>query len=207
MPNEEIQRLRVDLTTIRQVMRLDKPYDAGDIPSLLLLGLGASVAVPLLVFTSLHQGMTIMVVLAPGMIAFVYRYMMAKRNRVKRPALWKEYRLAAFLGVCTTPLAVGWILWSCHEFGTTREAAGASMIFCVGAVLSGFGVHDADRRSHLFGGIFLIAFAMAMPWLTPRQIGQVGAGVMAIVMFSTAAFIWWQTRNDVGSEDSRELRT
>ena len=207
MAIEEIKRLQDDLTTMRQVMRLDKPYDAGDIPSLLLFGWGASVAVPLLEFTSWHQGMTIMVVLAPGMIAFLYRYMMAKRNRAKRPALWKEYRVAAFPGVCTSPLAVGWIWWNRHEFGTTREAAGASIIFCVGAVLSGFGVLDVDRRSYLFGGFFLIAFAMVIPWLTPRQIAQVGAGVLAISMFSTAAFIWWQTRNDVGSEDSRELRT
>ncbi|MEZ6034420.1 MAG: hypothetical protein R3C17_15095 [Planctomycetaceae bacterium] len=198
MPNEEIQRLQDDLMTMRQVMRLDKPYDAGDIPSLLLIGLGASVVVPLLEFTSWHQGMTMIVALAPGMTAFLYRYMLAKRNRVKRPALWKEYRVAAFLGVCATPLVVGWIWWSQHQFGTTREAAGASIMFCVGAVLSGFGVLDSDRRSYLSGGFFLIAFALVIPWLTPRQMAPVGAGVLAIVSLATAAFIWWQTRNDVG---------
>lgn len=48
MSHENIQRLKNDLTTIRQVMRLDKPYDAADIPALMMFGVGGMVAIPLL---------------------------------------------------------------------------------------------------------------------------------------------------------------
>lgn len=48
MPAEELKRLKDDLSMMRQAMKLDKPYDAADIPVGLLLALGGLVAIPLL---------------------------------------------------------------------------------------------------------------------------------------------------------------
>jgi hypothetical protein len=196
MPNEEIQRLRGDLTTMRQVMRLDRPYDAGDIPSLLMLGLGGLIAVPLLELTSWHQRLTLILALLPGAIVYAHRYITVKKKRTERPALWKEYRGSLLGGILIALLAAGWMWWSQQHLSTTREAAGAPTMFCIGVVLVGFGVFDPNRRNYLFSGISLIAFAFAIPWLTPHQIAPVGAGALAFAMLSTATFIWWQTRND-----------
>ena len=48
MAAEELKRLKDDLSMMRQAMKLDKPYDAAEIPVLLLFAVGGAVAIPLL---------------------------------------------------------------------------------------------------------------------------------------------------------------
>ena len=207
MSHENIQRLKNDLTTIRQVMRLDKPYDAADIPALMMFGVGGMVAIPLLLFTTWNQQLTFILTLIPGLIVYARRYLTAKRNKVERPALWKEYRVSLVAVIFAMPLTAVWVWWSQSQFGTTREAAGAAVLFCVGAFVAGVGALDSNRRSYLPGGVCLILFALAFAWLTPRQIAPAGAAVLACAMFSTAAFIWWQTRDHVRRNSGNESLT
>ena len=198
MPNDEIERLRSDLTTIRSVMRLDKPYDTGDIPALLLVGLGALVAIPLLVFTMWHQRLTLILTLMPGLMLYAHRYLTVKRTKDERPALWREHRLGLIAGAIAAPLAIGWIWWSQIQFGTTREAPGAAVMFCIGVFLIVVGALNSMRRSCLLGGVCLAVFALAIPWMTPRQIAPIGAAVLATVSLLTAASIWWSQKDPAG---------
>jgi hypothetical protein len=204
MPNDEIERLRNDLTTIRSVLRLDKPYDARDIPSILLMGLGALVSIPLLVFTMWHQRLTLILALMPGFMLYAHRYLTVKRSKDAHPELWREHRLGLVAGAIAFPLAIGWIWWSQTQFGTTREAPGAAVMFCIGVFMIIIGALNAMRRTYLIGGVGLAAFALVIPWLTPRQIAPVGATVLAIVSLLTAAFIWRNRDEHSSNRDDRE---
>jgi len=204
--NNEIQRLQDDLSTMRQAIRLDKAYDKGDIAATLLLGLGALIAMPIFEFTSWNRRLVLAVALTPGLLAFSLRYATTRRIRAERPQLWNEYKLSVISAICVIPTAVGWMWWS-EQFGTARQAAGSAIVFCIGVVLAGVGVLDSNRRTYLFGGVPMIAFGLAIPWLTPHRIGTVGLGVIVFALLSTAAFIWWQTRFQAASQDGSESLT
>ncbi len=150
---------------MRQVMRLDRPYEAADIPAMLLIAAGALVAIPLVIFTSWPHRSILIVTLIPGAIVFGRRYLAAKREKTERPGLWNEYKVAIIVGVFVTPLAVAWMWWSQQQLGTSREAAGASIMFWLGVFGTGVGALDPSRRSYLFGSIAAMAFALAIPAL------------------------------------------
>lgn len=207
MPNDEIERLRSDLTTIRSVLRLEEPCDTGDIPALLLLGLGALGAIPLLVFTMWHQRLTLILMLLPGLIMYGYRYLAVKRTKDERPGLWREHRLGLIAGAIAFPLALCWIWWSQIQFGTTREAAGAAVMFCIGVFLIVVGALDSTRRSYLLSGVCLAAFALAIPWMTLRQIAPIGAAVLAVASLLTAALNWWSHYGPAACGNDRESLT
>jgi hypothetical protein len=207
MPNDELERLRSDLTTIRSVMRLEKPCDTGDIPVLLLVGLGALGAIPLLMFTMWQQRLTLILMLLPGLIMYGYRYLSVKRTKDERPGLWREHRLGLIAGAFAVPLSLGWIWWSQIQFGTTREAPGAAVLFCIGAFLIGIGAFNSTRRSALLSGVGLAMFALAIPWMTPRQIAPIGATVLAMISLLTAALNWWSHCSPAACRNDRESLT
>jgi hypothetical protein len=70
VPSEEITRLQDDLSTMRKALKLDKPYDARDIPSALLVGFGALIALPLVEFTSWNRLLILIPALLPGFLAY-----------------------------------------------------------------------------------------------------------------------------------------
>ncbi|MFN0055055.1 MAG: hypothetical protein ACKV0T_23020 [Planctomycetales bacterium] len=195
MPNEEIKRLKDDLFTMRQAMKLDEPYDKGDILPILLIGLGALIALPLVEFTTWNRLLILIPALLPGFLAYLRRYVQVQEKQPERTQLRKEYKLGSMAALAFVPAAIGFLWWS-QRNGISREAAGAAVIFCIGAVLTGIGVLDSARRNYLIGGVAMIAFGVLIPVLTPQRIATVGVGVLACVCLLTAAFLWRQTRLD-----------
>jgi hypothetical protein len=193
MSNEEIKRVKNDLTTMRQVLRLDNPYDAADMTYLLLLGLGALVAVLLTTFSPWPQRLTLFLSLSPGVLAYARRFATTRQNQAERPNLWKEYKFSAIFAVGLGLAPAGWILWSQRDFGTSREAFLAGGNFFIGMALLGIGAMDSSRRVCLVMGFFVVIFGMTVLWLEPRNVVPVGAGFIALVTLSTAAYLWWQT--------------
>lgn len=203
MSNEDINRLKDDLSTMRQALKLDKPYDAKDIPSALLVGAGALVALPLIEFTTWNRQLILILALLPGAWAYLCRYLEVRKAPLERTELRKEFKIAAYAVVTVIPGAFGFLRW--HEWnGISTEAAGSAIFFCMGMVWLGIGLLDASRRSYLIGSVFVTAYAVLLPVLTPQRIATVGVGILASVCFLTAAFLWWQTRLDAGSSDRSE---
>ena len=203
MPNEDIKRLKDDLSTMRQALKLDKPYDAKDIPSALLIGFGALIALPLVEFTAWDRQMILLFALLPGLVALLLRYAEVRRTPPERTELRKELKIGGLAAVAGVPAAFGF-LWWCEWNGISREAAGAAIIFCIGVVMTAIGVLDTSRRSYLICGAGAIAYGMLIPVLTSHRIATVGAGVLAFVCLLTAAFLWRQTRLDAKSPDESE---
>lgn len=203
MPNEDIKRLKDDLSTMRQAMKLDKPFDEGEVVPLLLMGLGALVALPLVEFTPWDRRLILLSALLPGFLASLRRYVQVRENQPERTELRKEYKLGGMAAVTFVPAVIGFLWWS-QRNGISREAAGAAIIFCIGAVLTGIGFLDTARRNYLIGGVAMIAFGVLIPLLTPQRIATVGVGMLAVVSLLTAAFVWWQSRLDAKSPDGSE---
>lgn len=204
MSGEEIQRLQDDLSTMRQVIKLDKPYAATDVMPLLLLGVGALLAIPLLEMRLFsNPRICLLLALSPGAALYARRYSEARRNQIHRPALWKEYKWGLAIGAVMIPASVGWIWWS-QQFGLSREVAGAPIMFCLGIAGCVIGTVDADRRLYLLGGIGAIAFAFALPFLQPRHIATAGAVLLAVICFVAAAWIHRQTRTETDNAESNE---
>ena len=128
MPNEEIKRLKDDLFTMRQAMKLDKPYDKGDILPILLIGLGALIALPLVEFTTWNRLLILMPALLPGFLAFLRRYVQV---RVKPSRTYGCGRI--HLGsMARWPSCGGHrFMWWSQRNGISLEAVGAAIIFCV----------------------------------------------------------------------------
>lgn len=203
MPNEEIQRLKDDLITIRQAMKLDKPYDEGEILPLLLVGLGALIALPLVEFTSWNQRLILLSALLPGFLAYLRQYVRVQEKQTERTGLRKEYKLGGIVFVTVVPAIFGFLWWS-QLNGISREAVGAAIIFCIGAMLTGIGFLGTARRNYLLGGVAMIAFGELIPLLTPQHIATVGVGMLAVVSLLMAAIVWRQTRLDSKSPDGSE---
>ena len=121
MPNEEIKRLKDDLFTMRQAMKLDKPYDKGDILPILLIGLGALIALPLVEFTTWNRLLILMPALLPGFLAFLRRYVQVQGKQPERTELRKEYKLGSMAAVAFVLAAIGFMWWS-QRNGISREA-------------------------------------------------------------------------------------
>lgn len=203
MAHEDINRLKEDLSTIRQALKLDKPYDAKDIPSALLVGAGALVALPLVEFTSWNRQLILILALLPGIVAYWRRYVEVQKAPPERTELRKEFKIAGLAVVTVIPGAISFLWW--HQWnGISTVAAGSAILFCMGMVWLGIGLLDATRRSYLIGSVFTIAYAVLLPMLTPQRIATVGVGVLALVCLLTAAFIWRQTRLDAKSHDGSE---
>ena len=203
MSTEEIKRLDNDLTTMRQAMRFDKPYDAADVPYVLLIGLGALIAVPLLIFSPWPPRLILLLSLSPGLLAYARRAAATGRNQAQRPNLWKEYKLGTIAAVGVGLAAGGWLLWS-QQVGASFEATRATILFCIGIALMGIGAMDSTRRYYVVMGFVVVMFAMAMLSLEPHNIAPAGAGLIAFVALSTAAYIWSQTTGKTTSHDESE---
>ena len=203
MPNEEIKRLKDDLFTMRQAMKLDKPYDKGDILPILLIGLGALIALPLVEFTTWNRLLILMPALLPGFLAFLRRYVQVQGKQPERTELRKEYKLGSMAAVAFVLAAIGFMWWS-QRNGISREAVGAAIIFCVGVVLTGIGFLDTARRNYLIGGVAMLAYGVLIPMLTPQRIATVGIGMLAVVSLLIAAIVWRQTRLDSKSRIESE---
>ena len=203
MPNEEIKRLKDDLFTMRQAMKLDKPYDEGEILPLLLVGLGALIALPLVEFTSWDRRLILLSALLPGFLASLRRYVQVREKQPERTELLKEYKLGGMAALTFVPAAIGFMWWS-QRNGISREAVGAAIIFCVGVVLTGIGFLDTARRNYLIGGVAMIAFGVLIPVLTPQRIATAGAGLLAVVSLLMAAIVWRRTRLDSKSRIESE---
>jgi hypothetical protein len=151
-----------------------------------------------------HQRLILILMLLPGLIMYGYRYIAIKKTKDERPELWREHRLGLIAGTIAFPLTLAWIWWSQIQFGTTREAPGAAVMFCISVFLIVVGALNSLRRSYLLSGVGLAAFALAIPWMTPRQIAPIGAAVLAMVSLLTAAFIWCSHDNSDGCQKDCE---
>ena len=72
MAAEELKRLKDDLSMMRQAMKLDKPYDAADIPVLLLFALGGAVAIPLLWWQVWQPRLCLAVAVVPSRRSYLF---------------------------------------------------------------------------------------------------------------------------------------
>ena len=195
MDTEELKRLKDDLSTMRQAMKLDKPYDAADIPVCLLVALGGLVAIALFWWQVWQPRSVLVVAMAPAVGWYIWRHSLAKKNQAERPNLWTEYRWSMFVAVGVAIAAPAWIWW-CRRQGITHQAAGAGIIFCMGLVALGIGLMVPSRRSYLFGAVSVIVFAFAYPSMSQATMPFAGATLLIVMGFGTAAILWWQTRGD-----------
>ena len=202
MPTDEIQRIQNDLTTIRQAITNDKPYDRGDILPSVVIGVGALIAIPMLQFLS--PRICVLLGIAPGVALWFARYFQARNQQAIRPVLWSEYKWGLVAVAVITPAIIGWI-WYSQQFGTSRVAVGSLVLFCLGIAGCLIGFIDSNRRTYLLGGITTLIFGVLIPTLDPNQIPIGGLIVLAIVGFGTAAMVWWMTRGELEDASPQEM--
>lgn len=205
MSTDNVQRLQEDLTTMRQAIRTDKPYARADVLPLLTIAIGAIITIPMLQHRLfMNPRLCLLVGLAPGIFLFLRRYFHTRQDKAARPGLWKEYKWSLVAVTIVTPAAVAWMWWS-QQFGTNREAAGAAIIFCIGLACCLIGFVDANRRTYASGGIAVMVFAIVLPTLEPRQIPVAGCAFLGFHSFTTAATIWWLTRETAENVETGQV--
>ena len=202
MPTDEIQRIQNDLTTIRQAMTKDKPYDRADIFSSVVLGMGALIAIPMLQFVS--PRICVLLGVAPGMALWFARYLQTRKQQTIRPVLWSEYKWSLVAVAIIIPASTGWIWWS-QQFGASRMAVGSAVLFCLGIAGCMIGFIDSNRRTYLLGGIITLGFGILMPTLAPNQIPIVGLILVAMVGLGNAAMVWWITQGELEDASPQEM--
>ena len=202
MPTDEIQRIQNDLTTIRQAITKDKPYDRADIFSSVVLGVGALMAIPMLQFLS--PRICVLLGVAPGMALWFARYLQTRKQQQVRPNLWAEYKWGLVAVAVITPAIIGWMWWS-QQFGASRMAVGSFALFCIGIAGCLIGFIDSNRRTYLLGGIITLGFGILMPTLGPNQIPIVGLIFVAMVGLGNAAMVWWITQGGLEDASPREI--
>ena len=129
MSQVDLERIQNDLDSIKEVIRRDRPYSAGDVLLSVVIGVGAVFCMGLLhwrVFSD--PRFSFFLSLSPGIALWVRRYLQTYRGRAKRPVLWKEYK------------------WGHGCFGRP-----SSNICCLGAVASPFRLQSRiDSCNHSF---------------------------------------------------------
>ena len=202
MSTDEIQRIQNDLTTIRQAITNDKPYDRGDILPSVVIGMGALIAIPMLQFLS--PRICVLLAIAPGIALWFIRYFQARNQQAVRPVLWLEYKWGLVASAVITFAIIGWIWWS-QQFGISRVAVGSLALFSIGIAGCLTGFIDSNRRTYLLSGIITLIFGVLMPTLDQNQIPIVGLTILAIIGFGTAAMIWWMTRGELEDASPQEM--
>lgn len=196
MPSNELERLTSDLSTIRNAMRLDKPYAWDDVLMELLTALGGLLAILLIVFTPLDNRVAFMLGVAPAII-YYYRFsVQRRRDQADRPGLWQEVKVTLQATAIVLPLVIGWLIWSRVTESIDRPSAGAAVLFFVGVGLAYVGVFDSNRRKYLAGSVALMAYGLIYPFLTPHQGALCGASALIVGGLGGAAIIRWQLKRD-----------
>ena len=119
--SSELERVTADLSSIREAMRLGKPYTRDDVNRDLVTALCGLLAVVLILFSPLHSKLAFTLGLLPGVL-YYFRFTAQQRSRrAANPSPWREEKQVLQALAIAVPLIVVWLLWS--GLGSSSEGA------------------------------------------------------------------------------------
>lgn len=196
MSSSDLDRVAADVSTIRQAMRLDKPYTRDDVKLDLVTSLTGVLALLLVTYSPLEAKPAFLLSLLPGAAYFIRFTAQQRRRRATHPSPWKEEKLTFHALFIAMPLVLGWLAWSRLVGNVDVNSAGAAAVYFVGVALGVLGVLDPNRRRYLAGSAVLLAFGLALPSLTPHQVILGGAWALVAGGLLSAAITAIQLRGE-----------
>ncbi len=196
MPSRELERVAADLSSIRDAMRLGKPYTWNDVNRDLVIAFCGLLAMLLMLFSPLGNKLAFTLGLLPGVIYCLHTSAQLHGRRGTQPSPWKEERLTLQALGIAVPLVVVWLLWS-RVVGTIDiQSAGAGTLYFFGVGLGVLGIIDPHRRRYLAGSPVLLAYGLATPSLTPQQMVLGAALALLASSLLSAGITVFQLRFD-----------
>lgn len=196
MPSSELDRVAVDLSSMREAMRLGKPYTWDDVNRDLVTALCGLLAMLLILFSPLSNKMAFMLGLLPGLLYYLRFTAQQRSRRAATPSPWKEEKLTLQAMGVVLPLVIAWLLWSRLGGPIDIKSAGAAAVYFVGVGLGVLGVIDPNRRRYLAGSAVLLAYGMATPSLTLQQMCLGGALALVAHGLLSAGITFLQLKFD-----------
>ena len=194
MADAELDRVRRDLETMKQVAGTELPFGREDLKWGLLNSL---VFVPLAAWAWLGPGtyMSLAVVLSL-LAALPVGWAIARkcrRERDRHPGRWREQRLLMLVVLGAVPLFCLIWVWAIAN-GTPPKTMMGLVLAVAGCVGTFIGLFSRIRRYYLGMGIAMIACGLVIPGATDRQTGLALALMFIIGGSLSTAIAAWQLR-------------
>jgi hypothetical protein len=196
MPSNELERVASDLSSIRDAMRLGKPYTWDDVNRDLVGAFCGLLAMLLILFSPLGNKLAFTLGLLPGIVYYLRFSAQQHGRRAAHPSPWKEERLTLQALGIAVPLVVVWLLWSRIVGSIDIRSASAGALYFVGVGLGVLGVIDPHRRRYLAGSVVLLAYGLATPSLPPQQMVLGAAWALVAGSLLSAGITVFQLRFD-----------
>jgi hypothetical protein len=196
MPSSELERVSADLSSMRDAMRLGKPYTWDDVNQDLVTALCGLLSMLLILYSPLSSKLAFSLGLVPW-IPYYLRFTVKRRSRrAAHPSPWKEEKLTLQAMAVVLPLVIAWLLWSRHGGPIDIKSAGAAALYFMGVGLGVLGVIDPNRRRFLAASVVLLAYGVASPSLTLEQMGLGGALGLITYGLLSAGITFFQLKFD-----------
>lgn len=194
MSSNDLERLRADLTTVRNALGIDLVWSKSDVWFCAAIsvagGLYAVLSWPKspIEVTSIWAAAPLLLVVA---LYLIYMAVKSRRLPPRDEPRRREYKSTLVALACTIPAVVAYSMWGRHVGMTTVQLSG-SLLALMGVAFLVIGVAQPPirypRSYFIVGALPLIAFGMLLP-LAPPSYGQSLIGLMGLVELGLAAFI------------------
>ena len=193
MSNADLDRLRNDIESIREVAGLGLPFGWEDVAlSLALAPCGVALA---LVGAFAPQGYARLGLLpALGVVlAGVSLRIRFRRGTGRSPARRREYTLGLAAGLLYGTLAGAYLAWA-RSVGEPTRMTEALAVSLAGGLCAVLAMTGPGRRSLFAAAATLIAYGLVLPFCSPRQVVVAGGVAVALAGLAGAAIQAWQLR-------------
>lgn len=188
-----LQRLRNDLATVEQAAGVGLRFSRHDMYGALAMsvcGLAGAIVAAVVSPENYRLAAPCFFLMIPIVL------WTAKANRGKRatqPHLWREAKLGLWVAGIVAPAAMLYIYWE-RSIGMPREMTGAAAVFFCGLATLLLGLFDRTRRPCIAAGLPLMAFGLAIPFCTPREVVIVGGICVMAAGLGQAAVMSYQLK-------------
>ena len=200
MSQDQLDRIRGDLESMRAAAGLDLPFGRDDIRTNLWVAACGAMLAAWSALTPWEHRQVIAVPLTLAVLGALWSARQAHRNRAARPSPWREHRLGIIVTLVLLPLVALYMQWE-KWTGLQSERVGAAAVFFVGVAALIVSITDRRRISYIAAAISLMAYGVAIPYLGKGQVVAAGGICITLACLAGALIQSIQLRHAEGSDD------
>lgn len=195
MSDENLQRVREDLETVRQAAGLELPIRREDVwSSWLLVPAGLFLSLYML-FAPINRLHAMIALLPMGAILGweIWMRYQHRRSTGRSSSRRKEMTFNILMGLIVLA-AVIFYRWLAYRMDVPRDMVGATMLFFASVVMLVAGLSAPARRCLLAAAPLVMGYGLLSPLLTDREVAVVGGLFVMIAGAGGALIMQYQLR-------------